>query len=194
MKANKYRGKRQDNGEWVYDSVVQEHTNDGAVLSFIIPASSCAQKDGNAWKVQMYQVDTKTVGMFTGITDIKGTPIYEGDLVLSSREYDIGLVEEGLCEVFYSCEDTESPTGWVGFWTAGSYPSSYRYEQLSAYKEQFYRVVGNIHDDGHLCNSDFDDDYGHCMSHLGDWWKNENDDSDHKLQEYLKELKLKYQK
>ena len=146
------------------------------------------------WIAKMYPVDTQTVGQFTGITDIKGTPIYENDLVLAAEDLSGNTFQWGLCKVFYFCEDKDDPTGEVGFWTEVGYPSGYRYNRLSAYKLNYYRVVGNTHDDDHLFYQDFTDAYGENIFYLGDWWASENDDSDRKLQEYLKELKQNLRK
>lgn len=189
MKTNKYRGKCLQTHDWVYGSLIQGKADDGTVLSFIVPNLPCAQESDNLWIAKMYPVDTKTVGQFTGITDIKGTPIYENDLVLAAEDLSGNLFQWDLSEVFYFCEDKDDPTGDVGFWLEVGYPSGYRYNQLSAYKLNYYRVVGNIYDDDHLFYQDFIDARGERMFYLGDWWADDSDDSDHKLQKYLKELK-----
>ncbi len=66
----KFRGKRIDNGEWVY--------GDFAIWQGKCQISNDDTSD-NAWTHHVHDVDPLTVGQFTGFHDQNGTPIYEGD-------------------------------------------------------------------------------------------------------------------
>lgn len=71
MREIKFRGKRLDNGEWVYGDLL---THEGKSLNGVVI------RDWGA-KVQYYDIDPETVGQYTGLKDKNGREIYEGDIV-----------------------------------------------------------------------------------------------------------------
>ena len=123
MREIKFRGKRVDNGKWVYgyykySQILNEH--------IIVCYDDCVS----------YTVIPETVGQYTGLDDKNGVKIFEGDVVryLNSIESGNGVVIFDACAFLFNWIDINETD------------SLLRHFQCSKELE----VICNIHDNQEL--------------------------------------------
>lgn len=116
-----FRGKRLDNGEWVYGSLLLIGN-----LAYINVGDSCPSEVN--FEYEFIDVDPATVGQYTGLKDRYGDRIWEGDLVKHGDE---------VSEVFF---DTENSC--FDFKTSN--------DPFAAQFSCDYEILGNIHDNPDL--------------------------------------------
>lgn len=81
MRQILFRGKRVDNGEWLFGDLLKVSKShliapyDGDWYDFMPPKSTLGLPSNR------YVVDPKTVGQFIGVKDKNGVKIFEGDLI-----------------------------------------------------------------------------------------------------------------
>ena len=126
MREIKFRGKRLDNGEWVYGYYfIEERDIEDGIIWRDIP--QIQQRYGDHF--QYFDVDLATVGQYTGLHDKNGREIYEGDIV---KDCDTGTIKTVLWHK--SCFVLRDTKGFYQ-WT---------------YYENEHEVIGNIYDNPEL--------------------------------------------
>ena len=125
MREILFRGKRADNGQWVYGFYAQELQGQHYIL-----ADEGDFYDGPM--LTMVEIIPETVGQYTGLDDKNGVKIFEGDVVryLNSIESGNGVVKYDNCAFLFNWIDIDE------------IDSLLRYFQCSKELE----VIGNIHD------------------------------------------------
>lgn len=130
MREILFRGKRIDNGEWSYGSLIHRTEFYGD------PCDDYLILTDGEFHCDYYtaeEVCNATVGQFTGLTDKNGKKIFEGDIVANAWER--GVVSYGE----FNCSCCDGVFGW-----------SFGNADIREYDG--YEVIGNIHDNPDLLN------------------------------------------
>lgn len=118
-----FRGICTETGDWVKGHYVRFFDDKGNRYHRIYPGY--AESDCGDLYPDWYEVDPKTVGQYTGLTDKNGTKIFEGDILEFRRgRYHVVKFEDG---------------GFIFTDTA-----------IPVHHANHFEVIGNIHDNPEL--------------------------------------------
>ena len=144
MREIKFRGKRLDNGEWLYGSLLVSHFKDDKKERYFI-----TQFSGNY--TFEHEVDPATVGQYTGLKDKNGWDIWEGDIF---KEDGSGIVRS-VFRVPGGLAFEDNPVSFGYDHRAPVYPySSIAEMQSTSWLLQCCEVIGNIHDNPELLKTE----------------------------------------
>ena len=125
MRIVKFRGKRVDNGEWVYGSLIEDKYIVGIVIDW----------EEHYFNTEYWwRVIPETVGQFTGLLDKNGKEIYEGDIVREHANDYTPIYQNGIY-MAYNVDKINDP---------------YVSTQFNVIWRNDCEVIGNIHDNPEL--------------------------------------------
>ena len=135
MREILFRGKRADNGEWVYGVPTKDSHGETVMVESVYECEEYNCRGANC----LY-VNENTVGQYTGLTDTNGTKIFEGDVV--------DLVYNGdwhIYQVVYDVSELDFKA------TNGKEEYRNNFQYLTCCDE--VEVIGNIHDNPELAEA-----------------------------------------
>lgn len=130
MREILFRGKRKDNGEWVYGNYAVTDNNEKQHFIF----------QNKAFE---FEVDPETVGQYTGITDDNEKKIFEGDILgVTNDDPDYDYITKVYLDCDTLCVDVQG--------------QDYDYTSIGFAIEIWYdecdqvEIIGNIYDNPEL--------------------------------------------
>lgn len=138
MREILFRGKRVDNGKWVFGSYAFAPKRKGAFGQIISDLDQEKHYIVSKTDYEYWEVCPETVGQFIGLTDKNGKKIFEGDIIKDNgpRIYMIGYNEELMKYAFLYYHKELKNIYCGGF--------------VSKTDGKSIEVIGNIHDNPEL--------------------------------------------
>ena len=129
MRDIEFRGKRREDNQWVF----------GNFVNGLFEGWASIIRKADADKGQPFEeqdVDVNTIGQFTGMHDVNGKKIFEGDIVVINTKDNCGNMNGFTGIVVYNITNFELQ----------NIEDMEVYEGLSFYEESDFVVIGNIFD------------------------------------------------
>jgi len=150
MREILFRGKRVDNGELVYGSLINNafyKVKSRETVFYIFNPEDC--EDAYSFEdftddYGYYEVRPETVSQFTGILDKKGNKIFEGDKVKFHYFYQ-GVYSGGAIECEKEVEGVIEITS-LGLFLKCENPDDGGYLLFYQPHEESFELIGNIHE------------------------------------------------
>lgn len=157
MREILFRGKRTDNGEWVYGYPLIDNADRGLKAD----GKCVCPHDGSeagmyVWEDNFHEYDwfdvrADTIGQYTGLTDKNGVKIFEGDIV--SLYFWDGVTSEAVVKFGFhqnwNREDNQN-YGWYLEWILKENDDGLDTKSNIAEWKDEISVIGNIHDNPDL--------------------------------------------
>lgn len=128
MREIKFRGKRLDNGAWVYGSLMQL---EGSAYIYDYDIGDNGVSDVPQLSLIRWHADPVTVGQSTGLHDKNGAEIFEGDILKLKDYHGERIVTVSFHNGAYYC-------------TGDGFSDEYLFNSRDR------EVIGNIHQHPHL--------------------------------------------
>ena len=144
MREIKFRGKRDDNGEWVYGcfaefvNYLDGDTKPGIQVTNQVPSGF--DRMIPAFETELVEVIPETVGQYTGLYDKNGVEIYEGDIITTDLERPYLIVEYRNGAFMINCNDGSDDYYDIFFRTSEEPTEVWKYGE----------IIGNIYENPEL--------------------------------------------
>ncbi len=137
MREIEFRGKRVDNGEWVYGLFAR-----CKVGNLILPCIQRERENDSGDYIEAIIVNGNTLGQYIGKRDEKNVKIYEGDLLDAGMEYNslYGTPVVVMGE-YFDCETGNQDL--IGIYLEFEDGTQ---TGITSDTESIFTVIGNIHD------------------------------------------------
>ena len=140
MREILFRGKQEDNGEWVYGAYYHQTEFYGDDCDYHYIISSCDELEDNMMCFD--GVIPETVGQYTGLTDKNGKRIFEGDIIDTP---------DRLIKVVWFERNAQFDLNFIKY-AHDKKIINFKGIEMRDLKE--YEVIGNIHDNPELIESE----------------------------------------